>query len=244
MALRATVLPAGLILLVATGAAPADASRKPTRSESRAIKKAFFKNHPKADTKIGRIRVSTVDRRFAAVRYRFDVPTETARAAAVRKLPPELLKRKAGGTWKPVLPAKAPKKVVRELKVKSRTSLIRISGDVDAILTRGATCSPGSGAANIYDPASDVYLSIQFFDDAYTGPGWYPALGVRSLAGIYVDDATELRWQTGQSNDYFQPSGTIYAGGTWGVIEATMARVTTDTHEPQTVTVSGSWSCR
>jgi len=245
MMLRAKGLSSGLVVVLALGASPADASRKPTRSESRAIKKAFFKNHPKADTTIRRIRVSTVDRRYAAVASRADTDEVVARAAAVGKLPPELLKRK-GGKWKAVLPSKAPKKVAKELKVKDRTSLIRISGDVDATLTRGATCNPGDGTANIYDPASDLYLSIQFFDDTYKGPGRYPALSVRSVAGLYVNSATELRWETGQSSDAFSPSGDIYAGGTWGVIEATMARVNdgTDSQHPQSVTVSGSWACR
>ena len=42
------------------------ASRAATRAEAKAIKKGFLKGRP-AGTKVKRIRVSTADRRFAAV---------------------------------------------------------------------------------------------------------------------------------------------------------------------------------
>lgn len=232
-----------LLLLALAG--PASASRAPTQAESKAIKKAFFKNHLKATTKISRIRVSTVNKAYAAVVYRTDIPAPQRPAAAkVYKPIPEVLKKGKGGKWKG--PVKPPKKVKDDLKAKSARSEIRISGDVNVTLTRAAQCTPGSGSASIYDPASDIYLSIQFHQDAYTGPGKYPALSVRSLAGIYVNSATELRWETGQSSDAFAPSGEIYVdGGGWGIIEASMARVNdgTDTFAPQSVVVSGTWAC-
>ena len=234
---------AGLLLLLTAGVDPADASRRATGSESRAIKKAFFKLHEKSTTTISRIRVSTVNTRFAAVAYKTDVPEPTATAATVYKPKPEILKKGSGGKWKP---GAAPKKVKNDLKVKPPVSLIRITGDVEATLTRPARCTRGGGPASIYDPATDTYLSIQFHQDAYKGPGWYPALSVNSLAGIYLNNATELRYETGQSADAFSPSGSIYVdGGGWGIIEATMARVNdgTDTHHPQSVTVSGTWAC-
>ena len=234
------------LLVLALGASAASASRAPTRAESTAIKKAFFATHATSRTTVTRIRVSTVDQRFSAVSYTSNVPdgqVATARAAKVYRPAPVMLRKGSTGKWKAISTGTAPAKVRSDLNVRSPRSDIRITGEVDATLTRAARCTAGGGSASIYDPASDLYLSIQFHQDAYTGPGFYPALGVRSLAGLYTSQATVLQWQTGQGNDAFAPSGTIYVEGGWGLIEATMARVADGQTHPQSISVSGTWAC-
>jgi hypothetical protein len=246
-----TALIAAALLLAA--AAPADASREPTGSEARAIKKAFLKKRD-VKTKIRRIRVSTVRKRFAAVSYRIRIAElSPARAGATstfgsgKSYPapsPVLLKKKAGGKWKTV--PKAPKKVRKDLKETPRSD-IRISGEVSAHLTRAASCTESSGfySAGIYHPASDTYLSVQI--PSYTGPHRYPALAVHSLAALSVGNGgTVPQWETGQGNDAWSPSGEIWVDpGRWGIIEATMARIPdAGGTYPQSVTVSGIWDCR
>ena len=94
------------------GAGSAAASRKATRAEAKAIKKAFLKGRSKA-TKVRRIRVSTVNSRFALVSYTANVSAPQsigARAAKVYKPTPVILKKGKGAKWKPVSKAPAKKR--------------------------------------------------------------------------------------------------------------------------------------
>ena len=68
----ASILTLAALLSLSLATAPADASRAPTRAEAKAIKKGFLKARP-AGTKVKRIRVSTVDKRFSAVTYTANV---------------------------------------------------------------------------------------------------------------------------------------------------------------------------
>ena len=230
-------------LLLLTFVSQASASRAPTRTESSAIKKVFFKTHDKATTKIASIRISTVDKRYSSVTYTISGPEpRQLKAAKTYKPAPVILKK--GSKWKEVPVSKTPAKVKKDLKAKAPRSNIRISGDRTALLTRAARCTPGTGFASIYDPGSDTYLSIEFHGDYYKGPGRYPALGMGSVAGIQTNSATLLAFQTGQGNDYSQPTGDIYSDESGGVIEATMARADDPgNHYPQSVLVSGTWDC-
>jgi hypothetical protein len=235
------------LLLLTFSVAQASASRAPTKAESAAIKKGFFKTHKKSTTKITRIRVSTADKRFSSVSYTINVPEpqRTAKAAKVYKPAPAILK-KGSGKWKSILTGKAPKKVKKDFKMKDPRSDIQITGDVTATITRPAQCTPGGGSASIYDKASDIYLSIQFHGDYWKGPGTYQALSVGSVAGLYRNQAMTLTHETGQGNDAFASSGEIYVdGGGWGIINAGMAKVNdgTDTIFPQSVFVKGTWGC-
>ena len=226
-------------------AAPAGASSAPSGSESRAIKKAFHRSQD-GKTKIKRIRVSTVDRDFAAVFYRANVgvpPAARAKAPTSFSPPPELFKQAKGTKWKSV--SKAPGKVLKDLKVKSRKSSIVIAGEVSAHLTQPASCTDDADfySASIYDRAMDLYLSIQI--PQYTGHGWYPARAVGSVAGLYSNSGTVLRFETGLAHDAFAPSGDILAKAGWGYIGAGMARTPPEEGtESNTVTVTGVWECR
>jgi hypothetical protein len=234
-------------------AAPAGASKEPSGSKARAIKKAFRKGH-EGETKINRILLSTVNPRFAAVSYAITIDEVRARGygtaptlrGATKKYPapsPEILKKKKGGKWKAV--PTAPKKVRKDLKVKDPKSSIQISGEHTASLTRPASCTDSHDfyGAGVYDPGTDTYLSVQIFN--YSGHRLYPALGVGSVAGLYGNSGTVLVYETGQGNDAFSPSGIIHVDEGWGIIDATMARVPDEGGTyPQSVTVRGTWDCR
>jgi hypothetical protein len=231
------------LLLLSFGAAQASASRAPTKAESAAIKKGFFKTHSKSTTKITRIRVSTADKAFAAVTYTATLrdPVRTRiMAARVYKPLPEVLKKKSA-KWKG--PVKPPAKVKKDFKIKSPTSLIKITGDITATLTKAATCDARTGSVGIYDKASDIYFSIEFHGTgSWTGPGFYDADAVRSIATIRRNQGTELAYESGQPKDAFSKSGEFYVDRGWGFIGADMARPT-GADAPLSVSVSGAWAC-
>jgi hypothetical protein len=234
--------------IAAIAAAPAHAATEPSGAKAKAIEKAFLAKQDD-DVRILKIRVSTEDRDFAAVFYEVAVDPPPARAATARGLgtpyrpPPVLLKQGKGGKWKTV--GKAPAKVLKDLKVKRRKSAIEISGEVTASLTQPASCTDSGDfySASIYDKDMDLYLSIQIFE--YAGHGWYPARSVGSVAGLYSDAGTVLRFETGLAHDAFQSTGDILAKSGWGFIGAGMARTPPEEGtESNTVTVSGVWECR
>jgi hypothetical protein len=236
-----------LLLLLTFGASQASASRAPTKSESAAIKKGFFKLHAKSATKITKIRVSTADKRFSAVTYTKNVrePVRpSARAATVYKPPPVILK-KTGSKWKG--PAKPSSKAKKDFKVKAASSDVRITGALTATLTKAATCDAKTGSASIYDKARDIYFSVQFHgtgEGSYSGPGFYPALSVQSIAAIYTNKTGTLAYETGQPNDAFSPSGEIYVDRGWGFLSAGMARPPDEGgNYPLNVSIDGTWNC-
>jgi hypothetical protein len=248
-AVGAAMVPLVALALALAVAAPAGASTDPSRSERRAIKQAFLEGQDGKAT-IRRIRLSTVDQDFAAVFFKLEVSEPTPTSARVARTvptdftpPPVILKQGKGRKWKTV--PKAPAKVEKDLKVKARKSSILISGDFSALLTRPASCTESGGfyTAGIYDPAIDLYLSIQI--PQYVGHGWYPARAVGSVAGLYSDSGTVLRYETGLAHDATAPSGDILAEAGWGFIGAGMARTPPEEGtESNTVTVSGVWECR
>jgi hypothetical protein len=231
---------AAVALLAVAG--PAHASRAPTRTEAKAIKRAFLKAHPKTGAKILRIRVSTADPRFAGVTYRIDI-RQVGSAKAYKAPSPVELKKGKGGKWKPV--TKVPAKVKKDLKDKAKSD-INISGEVTAHLTQGASCTqtPGFYVASVYDRTRDIYLRMEF--NRYTGPGFYPARGVLSVATLAVGTkGTTPQWETGQGNNADAPSGELYVDpGPWGIIEAGMAKYPDTNFYPISVNVSGYWDCR
>jgi hypothetical protein len=245
---------AGLALAVLV--APANAARNAKPKEERKISKGFMKSRDDIDTTIEKVRVSTVDKKYAAVTYEVtleelepigeeEIGTPSAAAAREKKVyeapVPEYLKKKKGGKWKTV--PKAPSKVVKDLKGKGK-GRIDITGETAAVLSIPATCTddPDFYSAGLYDAVGDVYLSVQM--PSYKGPGMYPALAVHSLAALSVGNMGGVpQWETGQGDDAFSPSGAIYVDpGGWGIIEATMAR--TGGVHPQSVLVSGFWVCK
>jgi hypothetical protein len=243
--IRRSIVVAVLAIAVAIfAAAPAGASRDPTPSEAKAIKRAFLKGR-EGKTTIQKIRVSTVDPRFAAVFYTIRIEELQVKSTKKYKPPsPAILKEGKGGKWKPA--SKVPKKVKKDLKDAPKSN-IRISGDVGATLTRPASCTQSKGfySASVYDRAADIYLSIEI--NRYTGPHEYPALSVRSVATLAVgNNAGTPQWETGQAHDAFASSGEIWVDeGRWGIIEAGMARTPPDeSTESNTVVVSGFWDCR
>ena len=239
---RPTILVLAALVTAIFGAAPAEGSRSPSRAEAKAIKAAFLKGRSKSATRLRRIRVSTVDSRFAAVSFTADLRQPSA--AKVYKPAPVILKKAKGGKWKPV--SKAPVKVVKDLKATAKSAM-NITGEVNASLTQPASCTSSRGfySASIYDRGSDTYLSVQI--NRYTGPGWYPALAVRSLAALSVGNmGGPPQWETGQGNNAEAPSGSIYVDNSarWGLVLASMARVPDASTYPQSVEVNGSWACR
>jgi uncharacterized protein (UPF0333 family) len=228
-----------LAALVAAGLAAvpaADASRKATASEAKAIKKAFFKGRSKAATRISSIRVSTVNKRYSAVSYSTDVKVST-----FTKAPTPVVFKKGTKAWAKVATAKVPAKVKKDLKKKDAKSNIQITGELTASLTRGATCS--SGGVNIYDPAQDILLSMQLFTSK--GPGTYDALGTGTVVGIYRNSGTELAYESGQPTDAQSSSGFFHIdAGRWGIIDADLGKPPTATAEPLSVFVKGTFDCR
>ena len=225
--------------LVASGvgfAPPADAARKATSSEAKAIKKGFLKGRSKAATRIRGIKVSTVNSRYAAVTYSTDV-----KVSVFTKAPTPVVLKKSGKAWGKASPAKVPAKVKKDLKKKAAKSNVSITGEINATLTRGATCS--DGGVNIYDPGQDILLSMQLFTSK--GPGTYDAKAVGTVVGIYRNSGTELAYESGQPNDATSPSGFFHIDvGRWGIIDADLGRPPTATINPLTVSVKGTWDCR
>ena len=238
---RVRVFSTAMVLTIGI-AIPADASTDPERSEAKAIKRAFLQTQDEKP-KIQRILVSTVDPDFAAVFFTLEVAAPARRVPTKFTPPPVILKEKKGGKWKPV--PKAPEKVKKDLKIKDRKSDIVISGEVSAHLTQPASCTDSGDfySAGIYDPGMDLYLDIQI--PQYGGHGWYPARAVGSVAGLYSDSGTVLRFETGMAHDATAPSGDILAEAGWGFIGAGMARTPPEEGtESNTVTVTGGWECR
>jgi hypothetical protein len=235
-------------------AGPASASRNAKPKEAKAIKKGFMKPRDDIETSVEKIRVSTVDKKFAGVAYdvtleelepigeeEIGAPGTARREKKTYEAPSPVILKKKGGKWKAV--PKPPAKVKKDLKGKAK-SRIDITGETAAVLSIGATCGETSGfySAGLYDSIGDVYLSIEF--PSYKGPGIYPALAVNSLASLAVGNMGGVpQWETGQGDDAFSPSGAIYVDPDgWGIIEATMAR--TGGVHPQSVLVSGYWDCK
>ena len=132
----------------------------------------------------------------------------------------------------------------KDLKAKSPKSGIRISGEVNATLTRAAGCSSSGDSATIYDPARDILLRIEI-NTGYKGPGKYPALGVWSVASLAIaNQGTVPQYDTGQGNNAYESSGEIRVDRGWGTIKAGMARIPlgNETH-PISVLVDGTWNC-
>ena len=119
------VLCSGVLLIALTFAAPAEASRAPTKAEAKAIKKGFLKGRSAKATTIRRIRVSTARDGWAAVSY-----TVEARTSKKVKAPTPVVLKKSGSKWKDVPPGKAPKKVKSDLKVPPATSNVKLTGEV------------------------------------------------------------------------------------------------------------------
>ena len=233
------------LLLLTLGASQASASRAPTKTESAAIKKGFFKLHSKSTTKITKIRVSTADKRFSSVAYTKNVRepvVPSAKAATAYKPQPVVLK-KSGTKWKG--PAKAPAKVKKDLKLKAVTSRVVLSGDIDAVLTQPARCDLSTGSVSIYDKARDIYFSIEFHGTgSWKGPGFYDALAVRSIATIQTNSGTVLAYETGKPSDAFSPSGEFFVDRGWGFIGARMAKPPEgNTNFPLSVSAAGTWNC-
>ncbi len=225
-------------LVVATallGATEAQASRAPTKAESKAIKKGFLEGRSKAATKIRKVRVSTVSRRYAAVTYSSDVRTSKA-----YKAPSPVVLKKGGKTWKPVGPGKVPGKVKKDLKAKTPVSDITISGELSARITRPARCD--SSGVSIYDKASDLQFSIQ--QSRYKGNGFRPARAVWTVVAIYRNRGTELAYESGQPGDATAPSGFFYRDpGGWGLVDADLSAPPVPTLMPLAVKVKGFWVC-
>ena len=239
-----------LAAVLAAWTAQASASTKPSAAEARAIQKGFKKTRGDVDTNVTKVVLSSEDDRYAAVSYSVRIPelqpiglprgTEKAKAPS-----PVILKAK-GKKWKPV--SKVPKKVEKDLK-KRPGGDIAITGDVVAVLKRPASCGDVTDgdfySAGVYEPGSDTYLSIEF--PTWRGPGFYEALGVRSVASLAVGNNGGVpQYETGLGNDAFSPSGDLYVDPAgWGIIEATMARQPDEGGTyPQSVLVNGYWDCR
>lgn len=234
---RLTTICLAALLVLGLGLAPAaGASRKATAAEAKAIKKGFFKGRSKAATRIRGIRVSTVSARYAAVAYSADV-----KISVFTKAPSPVVLKKSGKAWAKVASAKVPAKVKKDLKKKAAASNVSITGEINATLTRGATCS--AGGVNIYDPGQDILLSMQLFTSK--GPGTYDAKGVGTVVGIYRNSGTELAYESGQPNDATIPSGFFHIDALrWGIIDADLSKPPTATINPLAVFVKGTWDCR
>ncbi|HEX5909834.1 MAG TPA: hypothetical protein VFY44_05025 [Thermoleophilaceae bacterium] len=224
----------GVLLIALTFAAPAEASRAPTKAEAKAIKKGFFKGRSAKTTTIRRMRVSTAATGYAAVSYRTDVKTST-----VFSPPTPVVLKKGGGKWKPVTAAKTPKKVKKDLKVKAAKSNVKLSGEVSATWTRPARCS--SSGVSIYDPGSDLQLSIQ--QSREEGYGLRDARGVRTVVAVYRNRGTELAYESGAPADATAPSGVFYREPIGGFVNASLAPPPVPEIRPFAVEVKGDWIC-
>jgi hypothetical protein len=240
-------LAAGLALTAAVAAGWAGtalASTAPNQKQAKAIERAFLKDR-EVETEVGKIRLSDVDDRFAAVSYSVAIPElgTSRRAPDSMKAPTKALLKEAKGKWKPV--PKAPKKVKKDLGKKAKSDIV-ITGEVVDVLTRGAACESSADFydAGILNPASGTYLTVEF--PSFRGPGVYPALAVHSLAALSVNTGGVPQYETGQGNDAFSPSGFLYVDRDgWGLIGASMAKIPDEGGTyPQSVDVEGYWVCR
>ena len=246
---RSTFVPVLAVALAGLAVAPAQAARAPTKSEKKAITQSFLEGRD-VETTVRKIRVSTVNPRFASVSYSIAIEDPivsraglpgAARGGSEYSAPTPAIEKKAKGKkWKTV--PKAPKEVKKDLKLKSPKSNIQVSGERSAFLSRRASCSGGDGGAGIYDPGSDTYLSIQFNGNSWSGPGWYGAYAVRSVAAIYGSQGQVLLYESGRSNDAFAASGRIYADYGWGLIFTDMSPPPPE-NRPDSVQVNGEWVC-
>lgn len=216
-------------------ASAADASRAPTKSEAKAIKKGFLKGRPVKENAVRRIRVSTANRRYASVRYVADV------AISTKLTPPgPVALKKSGSKWKPVSSAKVPAKPKKDLKLKKATSDVRVSGEVNARFTRPARCS--ASGVSIYDPGTDLQFSIQQFQGP--GNGLREAKGVGTVVAIYRNRGTELAYESGAPSDASQPSGSFFRHPlNWGYVDAELAAPPVPTITPLAVKAAGAWDC-
>jgi hypothetical protein len=213
----------------------AEAARAPSRSEAKAIKKGFLKGRSRTATKILKVRVSTVSRRYASVAYTSNVKTST-----LFKAPSPVLLKKSGKKWKTVAPSKVPSKVKKDLKKKGAASNVTATGEVTAHFTRAANCS--AGGVTIYDPAHDVLLSIQ--QAVSKGSGLHPALAVDTVVALYRSKGTELAYESGQPTDANAESGFFYRDpGAWGFVDADLAAPPVPDVKPLAVSVKGIWDC-
>jgi hypothetical protein len=228
------VLCSGVLLIALTVVAPAEASRGPTKSEAKAIKKGFLKGRSAKGTTIRRIRVSTAADGYASVSYRTTVKTST-----VFSPPGPVVLKKGAGKWKPVSAAKAPKKVKKDLKVKPAVSDVRLTGEVAARFTRPARCS--SIGVTIYEPGADLLLSIQQFQNK--GYGLRPAKAIRTIVAVYRNKGMELAYESGQPADADAESGVFYRDPTGGFVNASLAPPPVPEIRPFAVEVNGTWTC-
>jgi hypothetical protein len=242
---KAAIAALAVASAIAGAAAAADAATKPSRHDAREIKRAFLADRD-VKTQVSKVVLSSVDDRFAAVTYSVSIdPSGAARRRGAEKLvaPSPALLKEAKGKWKPV--AKAPAKVKKDLKKKAKSDIV-VTGDVVAVLRRGASCTQDSGfySAGILDPGSGTYLSVEF--PSFHGPGVYPALGVRSVAALSVYNNGVPQYTTGLGGDAFSPTGILYVDPSgWGIVDATMAKEPDEGGTyPQTVDVEGHWDCR
>ncbi len=215
--------------------AAADASRAPTKKEAKAIKKGFLKGRPAKENAVRRIRVSTANRRYAAVTYLSDVAISTK-----LKPPGPVALKKSGGKWKPVSSAKVPVKPKKDLKLKKATSDVRVSGEVNARFTRPARCS--ASGVSIYDPGTDLLFSIQQSQDP--GNGLRHAKAVGTVVAIYRNKGTELAYESGAPGDATQPSGSFFRHPLrWGYVDAELSAPPVPTLMPLAVKAAGAWDC-
>ena len=229
------VLFSGVLLIALTVVAPAEASRAPTKTEAKAIKKGFLKGRSAKATTIRRIRVSTKAKGWAAVSYTADV-----RASKKMKAPTPVVLKKGGSKWKDVGGGKVPKKVKSDLKVPPATSNVKLTGEVTTVFKRAARCS--DSGVSIYDPGADLLLSIQQSRDE--GDGYRPALGVRTVVAIYRNKGTELAYESGSPADVLTPSGFFEKDPDgWGRVDAQLAPPPVPEIRPYAVRVAGIWIC-
>ena len=229
------VLCSGVLLIALTFAAPAEASRAPTKAEAKAIKKGFLKGRSAKATTIRRMRVSTARAGWAAVSY-----TVEARTAKKLKAPTPVVLKKSGSKWKDVPPGKAPKKVKSDLKVPPATSNVKLTGEVSTVFKRAARCN--DSGVSIYDPGADLLLSIQ--QSREEGDGYRPARGVRTVVAVYRNKGTELAYESGAPADAFAPSGFFERDPDgWGRVVADLAPPPVPEIRPFAVRVDGIWVC-
>jgi hypothetical protein len=148
--------------------------------------------------------------------------------------------KKSGKSWKTVPPTKVPAKVKKDLKIKKPVSDVTLSGEVSARFTRPASCD--SSGVSIYDPGTDLRLSIQ--QSTGKGYGIRPALAVGTVVAVYRNRGTELAYESGQPSDANAASGFFYrdADG-WGIVDADLAPPPVPDIKPFAVSVKGAWDC-
>ena len=238
------LMPVLAALLVALPA-PASASRVPTKTEKRAIQKAFFAKHPRSGVRVRQIRVARVDNRFAAVLFR--VRGRSGRAS--RRVSSPAYFKAAGTRFKAISRSKVPTAVRKSLGKPARrvASDIKITGAYTADLTQPATCTRSSGyyAVTVWDRKRDVAFRLQVSE--YSAPGGYDVREVGTIAQVLVGNrVTYPNWES-----TYPPQGTpkgtafIHSDGLSGTISADLAPQPPESSpRPETlVHVSGKWAC-